>query len=270
MCVHIPLRVKLRRLFAADRRRQLRQHLTQQAALSQQIQSGSGVRWAKDFQQLIANPLHAHLRYGWRVFAHGGKRSRFNFKTKLRGKAHGTKHPQPVLAKPLRRIADRPDASSLKVCLPPDPVVQILRNRVEKQAVHREVPPQGILPGVGEAHAAGPPSVSVISLRPEGGHLIFVAVFQHHDHPELFAHRDGFTEQPLDVVRLGIGGDVVVLWRLAKLGIAHAAAHPKRLKARLGQALGQALGSLTEGDRLGWGDFRHGTGNNPEAILPEN
>ena len=270
MRVHIPLRMKLRRLFAANCRRQLRQHLAQQAALPQQIQSSGGMRWAKDFQQLIANPLRAHLRDGRRVFAHSGERGRFNFKTKLRGKAHGAQHPQPVLAEPLRRITDRPDASGLKIRLPPDPVVQLLHDRVEKQTVHREVAAQGILPSVGEAHAAGPPSIGIIGLGAEGGHLIFVPVLQHHHHPKLFAHRDGFAEQPLDVVRLGIGGDVIVLRRLAKLGIAHAAAHPERLIPRLGQALGHAFGSFAEGDRLGLGDFRHGTRNNPEAILPEN
>ena len=128
------------------------------------------------------------------MFAHSGERGRFNFKTKLRGKAHGTQHPQPVLAEPLRRITDRPDASGLKIRLPPDPVVQLLHDRVEKQTVHREVAAQGILPGVGEAHAAGPPSIGIIGLGAKGGHLIFVPVLQHHHHPELFAHRDGFAE----------------------------------------------------------------------------
>ena len=230
----------LRRLLAADGGGQLRQHLGQQPALVQQVESVRGVRRPEQFQQLVANSLGTHFADGGGVLLHDGERRRLDLEPKLHSEAHGAEQAQPVLAKALRRIADGADAPGLEVCLAADPVVQLVGERIVKQAVDGEVAPQGILACVGEADAAGSSAVGVVALGAEGSHLIFVAGLEHHDHAELFADRDGFTEQVLDLIRRGVGGDVVVGGRLAKPGVAHAAPDPKRLKPGLGQAPGQA------------------------------
>ena len=128
------------------------------------------------------------------MLAHRRERHRFNLKTKLRREAYCAQHSQPVFAEPLRRIADRPDALGLEVGQPTHPIVQLVGQRIIKQTVHREVPPERILSGVGEPDAAGATAVRVIGLGPEGRHLIFMPSLQHHNHAKLFADWDGFAE----------------------------------------------------------------------------
>ena len=65
----------------------------------------------------------------------------------------------------------------------------------------------------------------------KSGDLEFVTVFEHHNNPEM--RSDGYRarEKSLDLLGTGAGGDVVVLRRDTKQGIANAATGIKRLVA---------------------------------------
>ncbi len=237
----------------------------------QQVEPARGVRRAEQFQQLIADALGAHFADGGGVLLHGGERRRGDLEPKLRGEAHGAEQPQPVLAEAFCRGADGADAPGLEVGPAADPVVHLVGERVVKQAVDGEVAPQGILARVGESHAAGAPTVGVVALSAEGGHLIFVAGLEHHDHAVLFANRDGFAEQLLDLIRRGVGGDVVVGRRLAKPVVTHAPTHPIRLKPGPGEALGQAVRTGLEAVGVGLDFWVHGWATRAVGpVFPEN
>ena len=59
---------------------------------------------------------------------------------------------------------------------------------------------------------------------------------EHLDDAEAHADRDGPAKQPADLLRPGVGGDVVVLGGQAEQLVAHAAAGPEGLVAGLAQA----------------------------------
>ena len=271
VCEYVALGMVLRRLFTAEGGGQLRQHLGQQPALVQQVEPARGVRWAEQLKQLVADTLGAHLADGGGLLLYGGECLRLDLEPKLRREPHGAEQAQPVLTEALRRVANGTNALDLKIGLAADPVVQFAGERIVKQAVDGEVAPQGVLSRVGEAHAAGPSPVSVAALGAKGGHLVLVSGLEHHDHAELSANRDGFMEQPLNLIRLGVGGDVVVGRRLTKPGVAHAAAHPIGLKPGLGQALGQAERTSFEAVSWGVGGVGHGGSARADGpVFPEN
>ena len=115
-----------------------------------------------------------------------------------------------ILAKAFGRRADGADDASPQILFAPHPIVDLIGERVEEQAVHREVTARCIGLGIGENHALRPAAVTIFRLGPKGGHLKLAPLLDHHDHPEFSADGNGFGKEFFHLRRRGVGGNVKI------------------------------------------------------------
>ncbi len=207
---HAAFGVIIRRLLARNRRRQFGQDVFQQAAVAQQNQAARGVWWLKQFHQFIPHAFGADEFDFWRERFDGRKRLRLDLKIQLRRKAHGAQQPQMILAKAFLRRTDGADDFGAEILLTADPVVDFFRERVVEKPVDREIAALCVGLGIGENHRFRAATILVIRLGAKGGDLELLSALDHDHHAELAAHGDGAPEKFLNLLRLGVRGDVVI------------------------------------------------------------
>ena len=138
-------------------------------------------------------------------------------------------------------------------CLAADVVDDLFGDRVEEQAVDREVAALGVVLGVGERDAVGVAAVAVGGVGAKRGDFDLAgrARAEHRDHAERGADRQraAAAEEVADLVGRGAGGDVVIFGHEAEQLVAHAAAGPQRFEAGRAQLLDdfQGEGALAVG-----------------------
>lgn len=121
---------------------------------------------------------------------------------------------------------------------------------VEEEAVDGEVAALGVALSGGECDVLGMAAIFVFAVGSEGGHFEFVAVFDDKDDAELDADRDGVGKESLDGFGTGIGGDVVVFWRLTQEHIPYASACKVGGVASFAEAADDVGGSGLHGIRI--------------------
>ncbi len=130
------------------------------------------------------------------------------------------------------RVADGADHPPLQVFASADVIDHLLPDRVVEEAIHGEVAPQGVFPGVAETDALGMAAVVVLIVAAEGGYLDLAgaAVALHRNYPVGGAdgQRPPVAEQRADLFGPGIGGHVVVFGRAVQEQVADASTRPKR------------------------------------------
>jgi len=191
----------------------------------------------EDFHELVADPLRAD---GREFPAHGSaERPRFRAPQKTPA-SPGTGLPAEDGACPHRispGISDAPDDAGLEIRLPADKVEDRSSRRVEEKPVHGEIAAEGVHRGIRKSDGFRMPSVGVGSIRPEGRHLTFHPVLDHHDHPELRAHCHGAGKEFLHFLRTRAGCDVDVVRLPPEQAVPDAAAREERLMAVLAELL---------------------------------
>src|SRR5262245_53418506 len=113
----------------------------QQPAFVEQLQSSPGVYSREHLDQFIANPFRADLRDLRRHRSHCRESPRLNLITEGARQSDTTQHAELVFREAVPRLADRADDPSLDILLTADEIQHLVRNRVEKQAVDREIAP---------------------------------------------------------------------------------------------------------------------------------
>ena len=103
------------------------------------------------------------------LLLNGGERLLVDREIEPGGKANGAEHPQLVFGDAGQRIANGADDAALQIRLAADVVDHLLGERVEEQAVDREVAALGVVLGVGERHRVGMPAVAVGGVAAERG-----------------------------------------------------------------------------------------------------
>src|ERR1035437_3767129 len=136
-----------------------------------------------------------------------------------------------IFAKAFLRRTNRADDFRAQIFFTADPVVDFLRERIVKKSVDSENPAQRIGLGVGENDFFRATAILVIRLGAERGDLKLLFVFNDDHHAEFASDSDGAFEKFLDLLRLGVRGDVEILGFATKQQIAHAAADPERGEA---------------------------------------
>src|SRR5271154_7055153 len=116
-----------------------------------------------------------------------------------------------VFAKTLFRLANCPNDFGAQIFFAADPVVSFLRDRIVEKSVYREIPARGIGLGVGENNFFRTPSVLVIRLGTERGHLKLLSALDDDDDAEFFADRNRLAKELFHLLRLGVRGDVEIL-----------------------------------------------------------
>ena len=140
--------------------------------------------------------------------------------------------------------------------------MELPRDGVEEHAVDGEVAALGVEFRGRKRDGLGPPAIDVDAIRAERGHLdrevlsIVAARADHFDDAERGTDRNGTAEQVRDLLRPGVGGNVVVVGREAEEFVAHAAAGPQRPEP----------GLLQRANHLGREfAFGHGLGRRPSS-----
>ena len=178
------------------------------------------------------------------------------------GEAHRTQHPQPVLGKSGDRIADRPHQAALQVRLTFDVIDHAVVQRIEEHAVDRKVAPQGVLLSVAKRDLVRTPPVAVahVAAKCSDFDLPGAGRAEDRDHAERLAdgQRLAASEDTADLLRRGVGRDVVVLGRQSQQLVAHAPAGPQRGESRFAQAADHLDGELPSDLRIERGHEVHG------------
>lgn len=145
------------------------------------------------------------------------------------GETDGAESSEVILAESLLGIADGADDASVEVFLAIDEVDDATIGAfsgvegIEEECVDGEITSAGIFLGIGEDDAVGSSGIGVGVIASEGGDFDGVCVFGDEDDAEGLADCTGAFEEGLDALRVGIGGDVVVVGVVAEKFIADAA-----------------------------------------------
>src|SRR5438309_3439757 len=165
--------------------------------------------------------------------------------------AYGAEHAQLIFRKSQRGVADGTDEVGVKVLAAADKIQDFPGNRIHQQAIDGEVAASNIFARIfAVTHLVGVPSIAVADVGAEGcylnhvgfrgswgggftsvlgGRVIFFAGLvlarnRHQHDAELGAHGIRFRENPHDLLRRGVSGDVIVGRLATEQQIAHAAA----------------------------------------------
>src|SRR5438552_3800127 len=115
MLKHVAFGVKLRRLCAAFHRFDLRDNRAQQSAGIEQIPTPQSMRGKKNTYQLVTNSFRADLCNRRRICDERIPGLLLNLKIERCREADCTQKPEPIFAKPLRRLANSPDQFCFEV-----------------------------------------------------------------------------------------------------------------------------------------------------------
>src|ERR1041384_1894212 len=95
----------------------------------------------KNLHQLFANSFGTDLGDRWRAGNDRVPRRRIDLKSKNGREPDRAKHPQPILGKTLRRIADGADHATLEVGATIDEIDDLFLFRIEEHSVDGEIAP---------------------------------------------------------------------------------------------------------------------------------
>ena len=150
-----------------------------------------------------------------------------------------------ILDEPRRGVADGPQQARFQIVASTHIVDDCVNARVEEHAVDGEVAPLGVAARVAESDLIGMPTVAVAAVGTKRGHLDPLAVLPHQHDAELSPDLARRAKQPADLLRRGVGRDVVIARGLAEQQIAHATARQQRAVPGLAQAGSDANGRFT-------------------------
>jgi hypothetical protein len=164
---------------------------------------------------------------------------------KTGGKSHGSNHAQLVFAKTIFRISDGANDPGAQIFLPADEIEDFIRERVEHQAIDREVAALYIFFGrIGIFDAIGMAAVGIADIGSKRRDLnLSRPVGDNHD-AEFRSDGEAIRKQFLHAIGRGVGGDVVVDRLAPEQNIAHAAAGEIGLMAAIAQDAADVVGEL--------------------------
>ena len=116
----------------------------------------------------------------------------------LAGEPDRPQHPELVLSERQPGIPDGPDQAPFQVLPSLGEVDDPFGARVQKKSIDGEVPPQRVLPRIGETDFLRMSSVGVAGLGSKGGDLVVDAADHGHYDAEFAAHSDGARKESLD------------------------------------------------------------------------
>ena len=219
---------------------------------AQPLEAGHRVSGQQQFLHLVEHARGRHVFEKRRQFADRRARLRVDMKAKLGGKAHRAQHAHRVFAIAQARIADDTHGFRLHVLVAAVVIEHRQLGGVEIHGVAGEVAPRGVLLAVAKNVVAQHAAVLVsLAARAGAEGRDFHGLLAEHDVNDLEAASDqaGAAEKLVHFLRVGVGGDVEILWFDAKQQVAHSAAHDVGLVALclqrladLARTAAQALG----------------------------
>src|SRR5687767_7704472 len=96
---------------------------------------------------------------------------RLDLKFQCGRKPNGAKHPQAIFPETSRRITNGAQHLRLEIFPAADIVYQFLPDRIEEQAIHREVPPLSVFLRSGKRHRFRMSAINIEPICTEGGDL---------------------------------------------------------------------------------------------------
>src|SRR5215471_8902537 len=139
----------------------LREDFLKQSGIVKHLKSGSRPTLSKNPDNLFLNSLDTDLMDLWRHRAHGFPRFRFNGVPEPRSEPDRAQYSKLVFLEAPRRLTDGADNSGIDVLPAGDIIEYCLFDRIEQEAVDREVPTQHVRFCVGEHNASRPASVDI-------------------------------------------------------------------------------------------------------------
>jgi len=156
-------------------------------------------------------------------------RRRLDLEPGARGELDRAQDPDRILAKADRGVADGANQLTVEVIKPPDIVDDRKGGDVVEEPVDREVAAQGILlrrpKRVVAANEQVPVSLGELGLLPERRHLDDLLAKDDVGEPEAAPDEPGVSEKLLDLVGMGVRGDVEVLGLASDQHVADPAPH---------------------------------------------
>ena len=101
-------------------------------------------------------------------------------------------------------LADGAQNPGTQIGFPPDPIMEGFCDRVEEEAVDREIASSGVGLGIAKCHPIWVPSIRVIRFGAERGDLELLSLLEDEQHAKLAPHRNGVGEQRLDLIGRGV------------------------------------------------------------------
>ena len=191
LCVHIPFRMPLGGLSAADHSVYFRDDVLHESRFHQHFHPCPPA-WSQQYPvQLLPDALRGYPGQQTGVPANRSVRFLFHDNFPGDGKAHRPHQAQGIFLKAAVRIPDRPQNPRLNV----RHAIHIIHDasgrvgkRFLKQAVHREVTAPGVFTRIREIDGIRTAAVAVISVPPERGYLKTEALVKNQHYAEGGAH----------------------------------------------------------------------------------
>src|SRR5580704_2132160 len=164
--------MKLWRLFDSFHGLDLGQNFMQQSGFVEQQKSLPGAAFRQHLAEFIANPLLRHVTNLRCQRLNRLKSFGLDGVAKTRRKADGTQHPKLVLGKAPLGIANGSNDPVLQILLPPDEIQDLVRVRIEQQAIDGEIAALNIFLRIfAEANLVGMTAVAVSDVAAKRGNL---------------------------------------------------------------------------------------------------
>ena len=194
----------------------------EKARLKHQAERGFGHAFFQFPEELIPDPGGGAFFYLFTVSHDGLTGLFFNMESGACGMADDPNHPDRILFEFFIRIADVPDHLSFEISLPAHIINDGEIGNIIKEAIDRDIAAEGIL--LRRAKAVGPENLPVISqclfkfgVAPEGGDFHGFSAFKKDvDQPETAANDPAVFEEGIDLMRMGIGGDIKIFRDLSE------------------------------------------------------
>ena len=153
----------------AFERGDFRQDVAEQVGFAQQVEGDGAVRVGEHAADFHADALGADRRQFAGHRLDGGERGRLDREVERGGEAHGAEHAELVFGETQARVADGADQLALEVVVAADVIDDFVGDRIEEQAVDREVAALGVVLGVGEGTLSGWRPSLYVGVGAEGG-----------------------------------------------------------------------------------------------------
>ena len=141
-----------------------------------------------------------------------------------RCETHRAQHPQPIFLETLRRLANGADQLRLQIRASAHKIDHLVRCRIVKHSVDREIAALCVFFRGREMDCARPPAVEIGVIGAKGGDFELEPVLDHHDDAEMRADRVGARKSLLHYLRGGVCGNVEIFRRFAADDVADTAA----------------------------------------------
>jgi len=215
----------------------------EQARLKHQLERGLGSPFLQVAKELVPDTGGRAFLDLVTVFHNGLDGLRVDREACPRGMTDNADHPDRVLLEPLVRVADGSDDSPPEIFHSPHTVDDRKIRDVVKKTVNRDVAAQGIFLRGAEALCPDDLPVFVLGLlklglTAEGGNLDNLSPFEKDvDQTESSADHPAVSEEVPDLLGMGVGGNVEVLWSLSQEEITDTPSHQIGQKAVPAEAI---------------------------------